>query len=42
MSIEQDIRRLYNQDADLTDVVGILHELLARIEALEAKLKEQQ
>lgn len=40
MSIEQDIRQLYNQDADLTDVVGILHELLTRIETLETKLEE--
>jgi hypothetical protein len=39
-TLKNDIHRLYLQDAELTDVIGILYALLERIEELEDKLKE--
>jgi hypothetical protein len=41
-TLEDEIRALYKDTADLTDVVSILYSLLARIEVLEAKLEQQE
>ena len=36
------IRQLWKSETDFSDVILVFYELVARIEALEAKLKEQK
>ena len=41
-ALEREIRTLYQDDAQVADVVSILFELLLRIEKLEEAAAEQQ